>query len=390
MELALATTLAFIIILGISCILLFNKVTRLIQEKANLTGRLESLKANIELMGQEGKTRENLKHEMKNEFQLLASRIFEDRSKKFTEVNQSVLTPLREQMGEFRRSLETSREKDIAAHASLLTKIQELQSLNEQLSGDAKQLTFALKGDPRSRGAWGEMILEKVLEASGLQAGREYELQPTYHRNGQALRPDAIIHLPRKRHVIVDSKLSLVYYEAALSATTKEEREKKLKAHAASIRKHVSELGGKYQDLEGLHTLDATLMFIPIESAFAEGLRIEPHLQEEAFGRGIVLAGPSTLFAHLKSIHMAWGTENRERNIESVMKEVKAFIEKIANFSEDLEKVGKHLNQAEDSYHEAHKKLISGKGSVVSRVKKIQKLGSFHATKGLPDTNEDE
>ena len=349
-------------------------------EKASLQGHLQALT-------NEEQKRKQIKDDIKYEFENLANRIFDTNGKKFTDINQALLSPLREQMSEFRKKVEAVHEKNIADRASLLTKIQELQQLNQQLSGDAQQLAVALKGDPRSRGAWGEMILQRVLEASGLQEGREYEIQFTVKKEGQLLRPDALVRLPRERDVVIDAKLSLLDYHNAVNATIAGEREKHLQAHARAIRKHIKELGGKYLNLAEIRTLDATIMFIPIESAFAEALRVDNSLQEEAFQRNIVLAGPSTLFAHLKSIHIAWGAEERERNVENVWYEVNGFLEKIVGFSNDLEKVGENLNRAQSSYDEAHKKLISGRGSVASRAEKIQKLGSLYTKKALPKVN---
>ncbi len=372
-----ALLLALLLLLALRHFRLRQNFMQAKAEQAKLQGYLNALQDEKEKRGQ-------MKHEIKNEFENLANRIFDEQGKKFTDANQSLLKPLREQVGEFQRKVEAVHEKNLEDRSSLLTKLQELQNLNQQLSGDAKQLTIALKGSPQQRGAWGEMILQKVLEVSGLTEGREYELQHSVRKNGQNLRLDALIRLPRERDVVIDAKLALLKYNEAIGTESQSQKELYLKEHAKAIRSYIRDLSGKYLNLPGIRTLDATIMFIPIESAFAEALKVDPDLQDFAFQNNIVLAGPTTLFTHLKSIHIAWSAEQRESNIEKIIHEVNTFLNKIAGFGSDLEKVGERLKQARDTYEEAQKKLISGRGSVMSRAEKIKELGAFVTKKALP------
>ena len=368
------------ILLGLFCYRLQKKKTQLTEERGILQGRLEGYE-------REALAKETFKKEVQNEFAVLAERIFDEKGKKFSETGKILLDPLREQIKDFQIRVNTVHDQNVKANTSLLAKINEVQSLNQQLSTDAKQLTTALKGESQSRGAWGEMVLEKTLELSGLEKGREYEVQSSF-RNAEdkLLRPDAVIHLPRNRDVVVDSKVALIHYTEGIDKKETSERERYLKEHAKAMKKHIQELGGKYSKVPGLHTLEATLLFVPIEGALAEGLRFDPSLQEEAISRGIILVGPSTLWLALKCIHHVWSTELRERNIDKVTQEVSSFLEKISAFSGDLEDIGKHLGRAQESYDKSHSKLISGRGSVVGRAQKIQKLGSFHTKKNLPST----
>ena len=361
------------------CFLLQRKASRLTEEKALLSGRLESHQ-------KEGEARESFKKEVKKEFELLASNIFEEKGKKFSDANKELLTPLREQLGAFQKRMEDVHEKNVRDNVSLFTKIGEVQNLNQQLSAEAKELSTALRGESQSIGAWGEMVLEKILEASGLKEGQEYRLQSSFRgQDKEQLRPDAVVHLPKERDVIVDSKLSLIHYQAGMSHDISlEEREKHLKAHAKAMRKHMLELSGKYAKIPELRVLDATLMFVPIEGALAEALRVEKHLQEEAFAQSIILTSPSTLMVVLKSIYHIWSADHRERSVEKVNQEIINFLEKIGGFTEELDKVGDSLGKAQKNYDEAYKKLVTGRGSVAHRAEKIRDLGYSAAKKALP------
>ena len=367
--------LVAVCVIGYYCYSLQKKVSRLTEEKALLSGRIEGLQ-------KEGEAREKLK----KEFELLASHILEEKGKKFSDASKELLTPLREQLGAFQKRIEDVHEKNIKSHSSLFTKIDEVQNLHQQLSTDAKELTTALHGKSQSIGAWGEMILEKILEGSGLKEGAEYKLQSSFRgQNNEQLRPDAVIHLPRERDVVVDSKLSLVHYQASMARDISiEEREKHLKEHARAMRKHMLELSDKYAKIPELRTLDATLMFVPIEGALADALRIEKHLQEEAFARGLVLTSPSTLMVVLKSIYHIWSADHRERKADKVNQEILAFLDKIGAFTGDLDKVGESLGRAQKNYDDAYKKLVSGRGSVADRAEKIRDLGYFTSKKTLP------
>ncbi len=372
------------LLMGLLCWKQQGNIYHLREEKALLQGSLQSYEREV-------KASQEFKKEVTNEFTVLADRIFQEKGKKIAETSHALLNPLREQINTFQKRIESVHERNIADNASLITKISEIQNLNQQLSSDAKQLTTALKGDSQSRGAWGEMVLEKILEESGLEKNREYELQNHFTDNeNNSLRPDAIVRLPRDRDIIIDSKLTLLHYKESINQNDPDEQQICLKKHADALKNQIKILSGKYTKLPGLRNIECTLLFVPIEGALVEAFRIEPQLQEEAFSRNIILVAPSTLMVALKCMHYVWSTEKRERNLEKVVQEVSALLEKIANFSEDLQSVGGRLDQAKNSYDTAYSRLVSGNGSVIKKAKNIQKMGSFHTKKELPNTTDDD
>lgn len=355
---------------------------------AELSTRLEEegklSEEKLALLGQAEK-------KMTDAFENLSNKILEEKSKKFTEQNKAnigeVLNPLREQLGDFRKKIEDVYDKETKDRLSLYHEITNLRSLNEQMSKDAINLTKALKGDSKKRGDWGEVILERVLEDSGLKNGREYEVQGSYRDEGGKLYyPDIVIHLPNKRDVIIDSKISLNAYERYYSAEAAEDKQQALKEHLVSVRKHVSDLKGKsYDELVGINSLDMVLMFVAIEPALMLAFEHDEDLFQDAFKQGIFLVSPSTLTMNLQVIQNMWRYENQNNNVQEIARQAGAMHDKFAGFVEALEDIGDKIGKAQSAYDTAHNRLIDGKGNLVSRAEAIRKLGDLKTNKQLPD-----
>jgi len=356
------------------------------REKSTLDADFASLKTQME---EERKTSlekiqliEKAEQKLTKEFENLANRIFEEKQQKFSDVSknsvETLLNPVREQLKDFRKRVDEVYDQENKERASLRTEIHFLKSLNERISTDAINLTKALKGESKTRGNWGEMQLERVLEESGLVKSREYEVQVSLKsEEGKRLQPDVVIHLPEKKEVIIDSKVSLVAYEQYHSADDDEERRRHLGKHVAALRTHFKSLSGKnYEDLIGVNSLDLVIMFVPIEPALLLAFEHEPKLFNEAFHLGILLVCPSTLMATLKIIHNIWRYEYRNRNSMQIATEAGQLHDQFVLFVEALEKIGDQIKKAGESYETAHKRLTSGKGNLVGRIHKLQVLGA--------------
>lgn len=321
------------------------------------------------------------KEKLSELFKNLANDIFEEKNKKFSELSKSnienILNPLGEKIKSFEKKVEETNEKNIKERAALIEKISQLHELNKQLSRDAENLTGALRGNVKHQGNWGEMILENILQASGLREGYEYETQKSLSaEDGSRLMPDVIVKLPENRCVIVDSKVSLLAYEKYCSEESQDAKEKALKNHIVSIRSHISELSVKdYSSLKQLNTIDFVLMFIPIESAFAAAVSSEKEIFTEALRKNIIIVTPSTLLATLRTIAHIWRQEYQNRNAAEIARRAGDMYDKFCLFIEDLESVGKSINTAYTKYEEASKKLRSGRGNLVKTADDIRKMG---------------
>ena len=330
------------------------------------------------------------KEKLSEAFKNLANDIFEDKSKKFKEENKSsidaLLKPLGISITDFRKKVEDTHEKGIKERASLKEAISGLKELNEKLGKEAHNLTTALKGDVKQQGNWGELILERILEASGLQKGIEYSVQESItDEEGRRKQPDVIINLPEGKHVIVDAKVSLTAYERYSTAEDKESREKYLRAHITSVKKHIKELADKhYQNLKTLKTPDFVFMFIPIESASALAIQSETDIFFEANKSKVVIVTPSTLLAGLKTISYLWDQEKQNKNAAEIARQSGELYNKFVNFVADLEGIGKRLDQAGESYCGAMNKLKTGKGNLINTTEKIKKLGA-RTNKQIPE-----
>ncbi|MGW8160702.1 MAG: DNA recombination protein RmuC [Desulfobulbales bacterium] len=328
--------------------------------------------------------------QLKMEFQNVANKIFEDKSQKFTEQNreniEGVLKPMREQLLDFKKKVEDVYDRESKDRVSLYNEIIHLKTLNERISDDAVNLTNALKGQSKTRGSWGEMILERVLEESGLQKGREYEAQAMYaSEEGQRRHPDVIVHLPEGKDIVIDSKVSLAAYEKYCAADTDEKRNKYLKEHIISVRTHIKTLSEKrYEELAGIRTLDFILMFLPIEGAFWTAIESEQGLFNESFDKNIMLVSPSTLLATLRIINNIWRYEDQNKNALIIAKKAGDLYEKFVGFVEALDDVGQKIDKARESYMTARNRLSEGKGNLVRRSIELRQLG-VKAQKELPE-----
>lgn len=319
---------------------------------------------------------------MSHEFESLANRIFESRQVTFQQQSrqslEGLVNPLKEQLNEFRRRVDLIHESDNRDRASLITEIRLLKNLSQQVSQDAGNLATALKGDNKRQGNWGEVILERILEQSGLEKGREYETQVNLRsEDGGRRLPDVIVRLPEGRDVVIDAKVSLVDYQRYCEAADDAERDKALKGHVASLRNHVTRLSDKsYQHLEGIRTLDFVLLFMPVEAAFSVAFQHDQSLFAEAFDKGIVIVGPTTLLATLRTVQSIWRYEKQNRNAEKLALEAGKLFDQFARVGESLEDLGKSLEKAGASYEETVRRFSNGRGNLVSRAEKLQKLGA--------------
>lgn len=329
------------------------------------------------------------REQMSLEFKTLANEILEQKGKSFSASNQqqiqSLLQPLGEKIQLFEKKVEETYDKESKQRFALEKEIKSLFELNTRISVEADNLTKALKGESKTQGNWGEVILERVLEKSGLEKGREYEIQVSLKdESGSRSQPDVIVHLPEGKDVIIDSKVSLKDYEAYFSVDDEKQRSLYLKQHIQSIRGHIKELSSKqYQNLKGIKTLDFVLLFLPVEPAFTLAVQHDDSLFTEAFAQNIILVGPSTLLATLRTIQSIWRYEYQNKNAMEIANSAGRLYDKFVAFCSDLEKIGERLRQTQDVWEQAQNKLTHGTGNLVSRVEKLKTLGA-KASKQLP------
>jgi DNA recombination protein RmuC len=330
------------------------------------------------------------KEELGNRFKSLANEILEEKSKLFAETNkqglETLLGPLREKIGEFQVKVEQAYDKESRERLTLQGEIKRLAELNAQISEDAVNLTRALKGDAKTQGTWGEFVLEKVLESSGLRLNEEYVVQQSFRNEEQKpSRPDVVVNLPEKRHVVIDSKVSLTAYERYINAEQDAERELALRQHVGSVRTHVMELSAKnYQNLYGLESLDFVLMFIPVESASMLAMQAEHGLFLDALRKNVLIVSPSSLIGVLRTIAHIWRQEYQNRNAKELARQCGALYDKFVGFVEDLEDIGRKLEATRLSYEGARSKLATGRGNLIRQAERIKSLG-VKPTKALPD-----
>jgi DNA recombination protein RmuC len=327
--------------------------------------------------------------ELKNQFQNLAQQIFEERGRVFAEQNRSgienLISPLREQIGDFKKRVEDVYDKETRDRAALQAEIQHLKELNQRISKEAIDLTRALKGDNKAQGNWGEVVLERVLEASGLHKGREYDVQVSLKdAAGRRFQPDVIVRLPQGKDVVVDAKVSLKDYETYYTAEDPAAREAALKSHIEALRTHIRNLASKsYEDLEGVRSLDFVLMFVPIEAAFLAAVERDRDLFGEAFEKNIMVVSPSTLLVTLRTIENIWRNEYQSRYAIEIAKKAGALYDKFVGFVEALKEVGEQLDRARSAHRVATDRLVSGRGNLIRRSDELKALG-VKASKELP------
>ncbi len=356
-----------------------TELTRKNSEYENL--QQQNLKRDEEL--------EERQNQLRQEFKLLANTILEEKSLKFTEQNKEnikqILNPLQEKIQVFEKKVEDTQKESISMHSALKTQLEGLKDLNLQMTKEATNLTKALKGDSKMQGNWGELVLERVLEKSGLEKDREYFVQQSFTTaGGSRVLPDVVLHLPDNKRMIIDSKVSLTDYERYVNAD-EDDRPKFLKAHVNSIRKHVDQLSDKkYEDLYDIESPDFVLMFIPIEPAFAVAINEDNSIYNKAFEKNIVIVTPSTLLATLRTIDTMWNNEKQQRNAIEIARQAGALYDKFEGLVSDLTGVGKKLDSAKTDYSAAMNKLVEGKGNLITSVEKLKKMGA-KAKKSLPE-----
>lgn len=364
-------------------------------EKDSLAIRLSKKETDFENLWQrhieQKEEVEQLQQKFTKEFENLANKILDEKSSKFTEQNKenikNILSPLQEKIHLFEKKVEDTHKESIDYHAALRQQILGLREMNEQMSKETVNLTKALKGDAKMQGNWGELVLERVLEKSGLEKGREYEVQQSFTNEfGQRVLPDVIINLPDGKKMIVDSKVSLVAYEKYINEEDDLLRAGYLKDHVASIRRHVEQLGEKnYHDLYHMESPDFVLLFIPIEPAFAVALNQDAALYNKAFEKNIVIVTPSTLLATLRTIDSMWTNQKQQENAIEIARQAGALYDKFHGLLADLITIGKKIDDSKAGYSDAMNKLFDGKGNLINSVEKLRKMGA-KAKKMLPET----
>ena len=331
----------------------------------------------------------HIRDEFSDKFKALANDLLEEKSKKFSEQNQaqigSILNPLREQLGDFRKRVDDVYDKDSKERSQLKAEIDALKNLNQRISDDATNLTRALKGDSRTQGAWGELVLERLLEASGLEKGRAYDTQIVLRNEaGGRPRPDVIVHLPEGRDIIIDAKVSLKAYELYCASVDDNERSAHLTAHIGSLRNHVKELSERrYSDLAGVNSLEFVLMFVPVEAAYIEAVHHDDALHAFALERQVAIVTTSTLLATLQTVKSLWRFDDRNRNAIEIADRAGKLYDKFVGFVGDIEEASHRIEGARAALASASGKLSAGRGNLVGQVEKLRELGA-KASKALP------
>ncbi|MFI8606211.1 DNA recombination protein RmuC [Cellulophaga baltica] len=360
--------------------LLGNQITRYQADLENLQLKNTEQKEEVE----------KLQEKFTKEFENLANKILDEKSSKFTEQNKenikNILNPLQEKILLFEKKVDDSQKESVGMHSALKEQLATLQLQNLKITQEAENLTKALKGDSKMQGNWGELVLERVLEKSGLEKDREYSVQQSFTReDGSRVLPDVIINLPDGKKMIVDSKVSLTDYERYVNAED-ELKDKFLKDHINSLRRHVDQLSAKkYEDLYEMESPDFVLLFVPIEPAFAVAINNDNTLYNKAFEQNIIIVTPSTLLATLRTIDSMWNNEKQQRNALEIARQAGALYDKFEGFVSDLMKVGKKMDEAKVEYRGAMNKLVDGRGNIVTSIQKLKKMGA-KAKKSIPDS----
>ena len=330
------------------------------------------------------------KEQMATEFEQLANKLLDKKTDKLKEQQDSffdqTMKPLKEQLAEFRQRIDKVHESETRDRVELRSEISQLKSLNQQMSEDTINLTNALKGNQKFQGNWGEFVLERVLEDSGLRKNYEYELQAKrYDKAGKLRLPDVIVHLPDNKDLIIDAKVSLVDYQRYCESDDIDAKDQFLKAHLRSLEQHIKGLSIKdYESLEGVNTLDFVLLFVPVEAAFLLALESSPALFQHAYDKHIILVSPTTLLATLRTVENLWRYERQNKNAEEIARQAGGLYDQCILFIESLEDVGKHLNRSTEAFDKSMNRLSNGRGNMLTRISKLKKLGA-KTKKQLPD-----
>ena len=363
-----------------------QKLEVLSSEKESLIANISHWKAvneNLESkLTDQKKELEEIQEKFSKEFELIANRLLKQNSSELAESNQKrlgeILNPLKENIKQFGQKVEDKYEKELKERTSLLEQIKTLKDLNVQMSEDAQSLTRALKGDSKAQGNWGELILEKVLESSGLIKGEEYETQhSTVNDEGNRVQPDVIVKLPENKHIVIDSKVSLTAYEKYVDEEDQETQEKALKEHVLSVKNHIKGLSEKnYATAYGINSPDFVLLFMPIESSFGLAIRADNTIYQFAWDKKVVIVGPSTLLATLRTIASVWKQERQTKNAIEIARQAGALHDKFVGFVDDMAKIKSNLDKSSSAYNDAFNKLKTGKGNLIDATVRLEKLGA--------------
>jgi len=354
---------------------------------ATLNATIKEQKKSIE---EKLKLLEENRDKLTKEFHYIANQVLENNSKKFNEQSsrgiKELITPVKIQIEEFKKRVNDIYDKESKERNTLLIEIKTLKDLNEKMSQDALNLTNALKGESKQQGIWGEMILERVLESSGLREGEEYEREVVLKSSGgEKFRPDVIVKLPGDRQIIIDAKTSLTHYEQYISSEDEESKKRFLSLHLNSVKEHIKELSKKdYEKLKGVNSLDFVFMFIPVEGALLLALKNDPMLYDKAFKEHIVLVSPTTLLVALRAVENSWRYEKQARNIKEVTLKAEKLYNKFVGFLRDFENIGKSIKRSEESYNEALKKLSSGRGNIIRQITLFKESANISPKNEIP------
>ena len=350
---------------------LTSDLSRMAADYENLTSRMKEREQEVN----------GLQQRFTNDFRVLAHNIMKNQSEQLSAYNKEqlgqMLTPLKERLQEFEKKVNETYQKEARERFHLQKEIQQLVSLNHQMSEDAQNLTRALKGDNKAQGTWGEMVLARVLESSGLRKGEEFNVQQSLkNERGDRLQPDVVVKLPEDRHIIIDSKVSLKAYEGYISAEEESQRLSALKLHLESVRQHIRSLSDKhYHQLGGLNSPDFVLMFMPIEAAFGLAIEQRQELFTEAWDKHIVVVSPTTLLATLRTVASIWKLERQNAYAQEIARQGGQLYDKFVGFVSEMDKIGQHLDRASRSHQDAMKKLRDGRGALTSQAEKLRELG---------------
>ena len=386
------TTIAFLLLALFCFIALFSLYYAWQQSQARVRAETElaaERRQSADKLATLQQTAQEAKTVLSDQFKNLANEILEEKSKRFAEQNQQnldiLLKPLQEKLTDFRKQVDETYQSEARERFALKQEVEKLAGRNLRMTDETRALTNALKGESKTQGDWGELVLETILENSGLRKGEEYLVQDTQTiSDGSRLQPDVVIRLPESKHLVIDSKVSITAYTRYIQADDDAIKTAELNSHVLSIKQHIQGLSAKnYQDLYGVGSIDFVLMFIPIEPAFLAAMRHAPDIYQEALKKNIVIVCPSTLLATVRTVAHLWRQEHQNRNAQEIARQCAALYDKFVGFVEDLDKVGQRLEQAQISYADAVGKLKTGRGNLIRTAENVKKLG-VKPNKSLP------
>jgi len=386
------TTIAFLLLALFCFIALFSLYYAWQQSQARVRAETElaaERRQSADKLATLQQTAQEAKTVLSDQFKNLANEILEEKSKRFAEQNQQnldiLLKPLQEKLTDFRKQVDETYQSEARERFALKQEVEKLAGLNLRMTDETRALTNALKGESKTQGDWGELVLETILENSGLRKGEEYLVQDTQTiSDGSRLQPDVVIRLPESKHLVIDSKVSITAYTRYIQADDDAIKTAELNSHVLSIKQHIQGLSAKnYQDLYGVGSIDFVLMFIPIEPAFLAAMRHAPDIYQDALKKNIVIVCPSTLLATVRTVAHLWRQEHQNRNAQEIARQCASLYDKFVGFVEDLDKVGQRLEQAQISYTDAVGKLKTGRGNLIRTAENVKKLG-VKPNKSLP------